>query len=326
VTFAELEAELAAGRLRPAYLLAGEEALLRDDALCALRRFVLSGSALPDFNFDRIEIAQTTAGALRDAVLALPVLAERRLVWLIDTGARGAEVGKLLDALPELLCALAENATAVLVVSSERVDRRERWVKAFAEPAVVLECEAPRKARELVTFIQNEARRQAVELGPGAAELLAERVGPALLVLRQELAKVALLAGPCARVTRAHVAAAACDLAEEPIWDLTDAIGEGRMAEALAVLLRLLAQGAAAPAVLGALASHLRKLLRVRAGAPPPLPTFVLRKLEGQARRYSEARLQTSLRAVGDADLALKGLGQLPPVTALEHLVIGLAG
>ena len=35
-----LQAELEQGRVRPAYLLAGDEALLRDDALAALRKAV----------------------------------------------------------------------------------------------------------------------------------------------------------------------------------------------------------------------------------------------------------------------------------------------
>ena len=41
----ELEKELARGEVRPAYLLAGDEPLLRDDALTALRGAVLGGSA-----------------------------------------------------------------------------------------------------------------------------------------------------------------------------------------------------------------------------------------------------------------------------------------
>jgi len=54
-------------------------------------------------------------------------------------------------------------------------------------------------------------------------------------------------------------------------------------------------------------------------------PPFVLRKLERQAGRYAPARLQSALRAIHEADLALKGQGALRPELALERLVLGLS-
>src|SRR5690606_37699533 len=57
----ELAEELAGGRVRPAYLLAGGEPLLRDDALAALRAAVLAGGPA-DFNLDRLEGDEATPG------------------------------------------------------------------------------------------------------------------------------------------------------------------------------------------------------------------------------------------------------------------------
>jgi DNA polymerase-3 subunit delta len=145
------------------------------------------------------------------------------------------------------------------------------------------------------------------------------------LLLRQEIAKLALFAGPGQEVTPEHVVAGAIDVAEEPIWELTDAIGDGRTPAALVLLGRLAQGGAAPPLVLGSLASHFRRLLRLRAGGNPGLAPFVRRKLEAQARRYTEARLLACLDAIHRTDLALKGANALAPELALERLVIGLA-
>lgn len=318
-----LRAELAEGRIRPAYLLAGAEPLLRDDALAAIRAAVLAG-APADFNFDRLEGDATGPGALHDALRALPVMAQRRLVWLREPetgrGARG-----LLDALAQEVPGLADGGGCVLVVSAARVDRRERWVRAFAAPALVVSCDPPRDARAVAAFLREEARRQELALEAGVAELLAERIGPQLLMLRQELAKAALLAAPAQRVTRAHVEASAIDVAEQPIWDLTDAIGEGRTGEALALLVRMLRGGAPHPVVLASLAAHFRKLLRLRARGSVAGPPFVVKKLEAQSRRYTGPRLLAHLRAIHQADLALKGEGGIPPDVALERLVLALA-
>jgi DNA polymerase-3 subunit delta len=325
VTLDELEAELARRRVRPAYLLAGPEPLLREDARRALEAAVLAPGTR-DFNLDRLDGEACTPAALEDALRALPVLAERRLVVLREpeTRRRGAEA-PLLERLAALVAELPDPPQSVLVVVAERPDARARWVRAFSEPSVRVECEAPRYAREIAAFARREAARQGVSLGAGAAEALADRIGPQLLLLRQEIAKAALFAGPGRPVTRAHVLETATDAAEEPMWALTDAIGEGRLPDALELLARLQAGGAPAPVVLGALASHFRKLVRLRGGGRVAAPPYALRKLEAQARRYTPVRLRAALRAVHETDERLKGRGELSGELALERLVLSLA-
>jgi DNA polymerase-3 subunit delta len=322
MTLEELRAELAQGQLRAGYLLAGQEPLLRDDALSAIREAVLEGSP-EDFNLDRLQGGATSPAALLDAVRTLPVMAMRRLVVLREPEA-GRGGGELSEALVAALGECESGGGTVLVVLAARVDARHRWVKAFGSARV--QCDAPRRAREIAAFVRAEAKRQGIELERGAAELLAERVGPQLLILRQEIVKAGLLAGAGAPVSRAHVGAGTLDVAEEPIWDLTDAIGEGRGADALAVLGKLLAAGAPAPVLLGALVSHFRRLLRLRSGGSLSAPPFVQRKLEAQCRRYTPRRLVACLRAIHQTDLALKGEGGLAPELVLERLVLGLVG
>lgn len=317
----ELVAELGAGKVRRAYLLAGDEPLLREDALRALREAVLAGAG-ETFDCDRLEAARLSPGALQDVMRTLPVLAPRRLVVLDEPD---ASRGGVADALPELLAGqgAAEPGGTVLVALAAKPDRRARWIKAFGD--AVVDCTAPKRVAEIAAFVRGEAERQGVAFERGAAELLAERAGPQLLWLRQEIAKLALLAGPGKKVARAHVEAGTQDAAEAPIWDLTDAIGEGRSGDALAALGRLLGAGAPAPVLLGSIVSHFRRLLRVADGASVAGPPFVQRKLAQQARRFGSARLRASLDAIHDTDLALKGAGGVPSELALERLVLALA-
>ena len=320
----ELERELAEGTLRSAYLLAGDEVLLRDDCLRAIRAATLTADS-GDFNEDLLDGAATNPGSFLDALRTLPVMAPRRLVVLREPVQRRAAAKALLDALSPALVELADREDVVLVVTSAKPDGRAKWVKAFAEPHALVPCEAPRRERDIAAFARAEARRQGVSLDAGAAQLLAERIGPNLLLLRQEVAKAALLAEPGETVDREQLAWLTSDVAEEPIWDLTDAIGDGRTAEALVVLRRILEQGAAPPMVLGALASHMRRLTRLCHGGRVGGPPFVVRKLESQARRYRAARLLACLDAIADVDEVLKGRGSLPPDLALERLVMGLS-
>jgi DNA polymerase-3 subunit delta len=324
VNLDELRKELAGGTIRPVYLLVGEEALLRDDALAAIQQAVLDGAA-EDFNLDRLSGDATTIAAVRDAVGALPMMAKHRLVVLREPEGRRGSSKALTDGLAELVPELAGQDSSVLVVAAAKVDKRQRWVKAFGEPAAVVDCAPPKAGRSLTAFVRAEAKRQGVSLEKGVAELLAERVGPQLLLMRQEIAKASLLAGAGEKVTLAHAEASTGQVAEQPIWDLTDAIGEGRTADAVAMLSRLLEGGAPVPVVLGTLASHFRKLLRLGTGGRVPGPPFVVRKLTQQARRYPPQRLNACMQAIHDADTAIKGASTMRPEMALERLVLGLA-
>jgi DNA polymerase-3 subunit delta len=323
VTPDELTSELAAGELRPAYLLAGEEALLRDDALAALRAHVLDGSA-DDFNLQRLPGDATTPAALAEALAALPILAAHRLVVLMEPETRRGGSKVLLDALADAMPAQLAQRECVLVVTASRPDKRSRWVKAMGKsPGAIVACDPPRDASSAVPFVRREAERQGVALEKDAAERLAELVGPQLLLLRQEIAKAALLAGPGERVTRAHVDQATSQVAEQEIWDLTDAIGDGRLDEALALLAGM--RDVAAPVVLGTLAAHFRKLSRLRSGGGVAGPPFVRKKLERQARRFSPGRLHACMQAIHETDVAIKGASALTPQLAIERLVLALA-
>jgi DNA polymerase-3 subunit delta len=323
MTLDDLRAELEAGRVRCGYLVVGAEPLLRDDALEAIRIAVLADGS-SDFDYERLDGGMVTPAALLDAVRTLPVLAPRRLVVLREPEAARAKARGLTDALAEALVAVEDGRDTVLVVLAEKVDGRSRWVKAFGSAAVV-RCDPPRKVRALTDFIAAEASRQGVDVDEAAIALLAERTGPQLLMLRQEIAKAALFAGPGEKVKAKHVAESTSDVAEEPIWDLTDAIGEGRCSDALALLGKLLHSGSAPPAILGAFVGHFRKLTSVRSGGVVTGPPFAIRKLEGQSRRFNPGRLLSCLAAIHQTDLALKGAGGVPSELALERLVIALA-
>ncbi len=319
---AALRKEIAGGRLRPAYLLAGSEALLRDDALAALRDAAVDAAAR-DFNFERLDGESAKPADLIDAVDSLPVMAARRLVWLREPeGRRGKGLG---DTLAELVPGLAERDDVVLVVTAAQVDRRSRWVKAFQEPSAVVDCEPPAAGKGLVAWIRAEAQGQDVALAADAAQALAEATGPQLLLLRHEIEKAALYAGPGEAVTRAHVLGTASGGAEDPIWDLTDAIGEGRTADALAVLHRLGGAGAPPPVLLASLAGHFRKLVRARAGEELRGHPFAVKKIQRQASRYTAPRLRACLAAIHDVDEILKGQGGLDAGLAMQRLVLGLS-
>ena len=323
----ELEKEVAQGKFRSAYLLAGGEPLLRDRSLSALRNAVLGG-ATDDFNLERVAAEQLVPSVIEDSIRTLPVMADHRLVILHDFDRAGRGAGareKLSAALVDAVKALSSQTETVLVVTATKANSRFRWVKAFKAPAVRVECDAPKAGAGVVAFIEAEAARQELVLEKGVARHLADRIGPQLLVLQGELAKVGLLAGIGEPITRDHVTASTCDVADRPVWDLTDAICAGQTGKAIDQLARMLGSGSAPEAILGMLASHFRKLARVRGGGSVAAGGFMADKLNKQARRHSQRGLRTCLERIHETDAALKGVGSLSREMAIESLVIDLS-
>jgi DNA polymerase-3 subunit delta len=324
VTPEELYSELKLSQIRPAYLVVGEESLYREEAVAAIERAVFPDGPV-DFDYERLDGSTANGVALLNAIGTLPVLAARRLIVLHDPESQRGKAKDLGEAIAESLEVVGAGNDAVLVVVAPKVDGRARWAKQLGAKASV-RCDPPKGVRAITAFVNAEAKRQSVSLGKGAAALLAERTGPHLMMLRHEIAKAALFAGPGEEVTSRHVAEATTDVAEEPIWDLTDAIGEGRIGDAMALLGKLQGAGGAPPAILGALANHFRKLLATRTGGKIGGAPFAVRKLESQSKRFSPGRLVSCMRAIHQTDLALKGAGGIPPEISLERLVIGLVG
>ena len=85
----ELLSELDQGAIRPAYLVAGPEALFRDDCRDAIRKTVL-GEQADAFQFDRLDAANVAPAQLLDALKTLSMLGGRRYVELRGIEARRA--------------------------------------------------------------------------------------------------------------------------------------------------------------------------------------------------------------------------------------------
>jgi len=99
------------------------------------------------------------------------VMAERRLVILSEPAeARGNAGKELCDSLVEVVAELREQAqTVLLVVTAAKADKRSAWVKAFKEPAAVVDCAPPKAGKALTAFVRAEAKRQGVSLERGVA-------------------------------------------------------------------------------------------------------------------------------------------------------------
>jgi len=162
-----------------------------------------------------------------------------------------------------------------------------------------------------------------------------EHIGPSLGVLDQELAKLAAFVGDRKTITAEDVDVLVGRSRDAETFKIFDAIGQGRPAEALAILHRLFDQGEEPIALLGAFSWQLRKLAQaarlVKQGRPASvaMSEVGVRDFGGRGellmRHLGMRRLEKLFDWLLETDLGMKGDNPLPRSVQLERLVVRLA-
>jgi DNA polymerase-3 subunit delta len=159
-------------------------------------------------------------------------------------------------------------------------------------------------------WIESRVRAAKGRIDPDAASLLAELRGNDTMRLGAEIEKLLLYTGG-ARAIGADDVLSLVAAGEAPTaWALVDAVADGDARRALSALNRLLEEGEAAPAIVGALASRLRQMIVLRDEKTTRRPTGARRSsfpddrsifadtLLARPRGFLLRRLRARLRAL----------------------------
>jgi DNA polymerase-3 subunit delta len=189
----------------------------------------------------------------------------------------------------------------------------------------VVDCPKLSKPGDRIGFVKNEFRRSKRTVTDEAARALSDAVGSDLRELASAVSQ--LTSDTEGTVDEAVVARYYQGRAEVSGFTIADLAIEGRRYEALEQLRFALDTGVAPVLIVSALATGLRRLGKVAAAGGGArdlgLPPWQVDKLRKQARGWNPPRLAAAMRAVAEADAAVKGAGA-DPGYALEKLVLTL--
>jgi DNA polymerase-3 subunit delta len=330
-------AEARERKLRPVYLVVGEERHLATQVVRALREAALEG-ATPGLNEEQMVAGEASAASVLAAARTLPMFARRRLVLVRALERWDAQADKkanaeALDALADY-CASPSPTTTLLLVAS-KLDKRRRLMTHAQKNGYLVSC-APLGRDALPGWIERAVRERGRRAAPGVAELLAELAGPELANVEDAVERVCLFAGAGAEVTEDHVAECVVRVRPTTVWELVDAVGRRDVGLALATLGRVYDPTDRGLRLVGVLAWSARQLLKFesarRGGASPEdaakaagAPPFKARDLMRQVERIPRADLERWLETLAGVDFALKGGSKRPPRAVLEHAILDLA-
>jgi DNA polymerase-3 subunit delta len=241
---------------------------------------------------------------------------------------------------------------AILILEVTTWPSNTRLAKAVAESGLTIRCATPAQGKELTEFTKQlkewlavVARREFnCELLKPAADLLVDLIPPEPGILYQEVARLSLLAEPGRKIDANLVQQNVGGWRTRKTWDMIDAAADGRAADALQQLDRLLAAGDEPFALLPQMASTLRKFALAvrlfdqaerrrqamsirtaleRAGMPP----FKLNDAERQLKQIGRPRARQLYRWLLAADLELKGYNSTKDRArrVIETLIIRLS-
>ena len=324
LTALQLDSALTQQAPAPLYLILGEEDLLRDSALAALKSAVLGDGG--DFNYDLFYGDDASGADIVTCASEMPVFAERRLVVVKSAEKLSArESERLLGYLKEPV----ESTTLVFV--SQKLDGRLKFSQALARASVTIDC-SPLRDAQLTPWVTRDAERLGIRLEEPAVQLLKEVSGGSLYGVRRELEKLASYVPPARPVTAADVQTLRGMEPGASVFDLTLAIGEADRARALSILARNLEAGEAPLRILGSLAWQYRRLWKVKellkSGGREGEAARTLRmdpmRIRAFAGRFSEEHLQAALQLFLEADAQLKGGSSGHPRMVMERMLLRL--
>ena len=316
----------------------GDDAFLKCEVLVVLRRLLLSDND-GEFGLTVFAGRDVQLRDVRDALASVSLFGDgQRLVIIEDADAF------VSDHRPELEDYVARPAKGVLILDVETWPSNTRLAKAVAASGLAIACNAP-KERQIKSWLTQRAKAvHNVRLDAAAADALLELVPPELGILVQEIAKLELLVGPERVIDAKLVEENVGGWRTRATWDMIDAAAEGRAADALRQLDRLILSGEKPFGLLPQMASSLRKFAtavhlieaaeRNRRRLPPRealaqagvLP-FKLGDAERQLRQLGRQRAKQITEWLLAADLAMKGYNSSDERARMEieRLIIRLS-
>jgi len=313
--------------LKSLYVLHGDEPLLQQEALDAIRLHAKSLGYTE-------RTSHTVAGAHFDwsEVLAaggsLSLFADKQIVEIrIPSGKPGKDGSAALQQLAQQSQGNDDTLTVVLLPRLDKLTKATAWFMALENVGVTLQVE-PVDRQALPAWIAQRLavqgqKVQAGEEGQRTLQFFADRVEGNLLAAHQEIQKLGLLFPPDASnagvLTWEQVESAVLNVARYDVFKLSEAVLAGQSVRVQRMLEGLQAEGEAEVLVHYTLAEDIRALKRVKdaMGQGRPLPMALREQRIWGARerlfervlpRLSADALNQLLQSAHQVDGIVKGL------------------
>ena len=318
-----LNEDLKTGQLNQVYLLYGEEAYLKKQYKEKLRLALVS----PDdtMNYAYYEGKAVNVGEIIDLAETLPFFAERRLIMLEDTGFFKSATPELADYLKNM-----PETTAMVFVESE-VDKRSKLYKAVQNTGRAVEL-VRQDETTLIRWIAGNVKRENKQISETTIRQFLSKVGTDMENIQKELEKLFCYTLDKQEIEVADVEAICVTQITNHIFDMVNAVAEGKQRKALDYYYDLLALKEPPMRILFLLSRQFKQLLEVKLmerqgcgrqdiAQKVGIAPFVVGKYQSQAKAFSTQKLREILEDSVDTEECVK-TGRLTDTLAVELFIM----
>lgn len=245
------------------YVFHGEETFLLHHYLNELHKILLD-ELTESFNYHRLNNENFDVAVLAAAVENLPMMAEHTLVQVDDI-----DLFKLSEdqrgKLAEILSDIPEYCTLVFTYETTpwKPDKRLKklWT-AIDRPDAVVEF-AKQDPRELIPWITRHFASKGKQISRELCSYLIDITGGTMTALSGEIQKIAAYSG-ADHIVREDIDAVTEPVLDAVVFQMSDLLGQGQYAAALAKLQQLLKMQQEPLIILGTVGGHFRRISTAR--------------------------------------------------------------
>ncbi len=344
--------ELESRKLKPAYVLVGDEAFFRKRCRDAILEHLVAPDSR-DFSFFEFDLSETSLREILDRARTPSLMAPFQVFFvrgvkaLFGRGSNEEKISAIADYCKNpnpdaLLVFVADHISIPADARRMEMTDKDRYQKIREDLGPI--CGIVELARveegEAVRWIGEYCATRDVKIDADGARELVDALGGDMMTISNELEKLILYAGEKKKISLGDVETMVLSAKQRSLYELTDAISLKDRVRALEVLDAILSSGDGEEAAIGhlyMLAKTFRQMLVILERNVRDqrmlwaalwqgfrVPPFAADDIIRQARRYKSKReLTRGIRLVAKADLALRSN---PPGKRLilEKLVLDL--
>lgn len=321
----QINEDIKQGNFRHAYLLYGEERYLRRQYRERLQKALCGDGDTMNTHF--YEGKNIVVGEIIDLAETLPFLAERRVIFIANSGLfkSGGEQ------LAEYLAAPCE--TAFLVFTESEVDKRSKLFKAVQSKGYAAEF-AVQDEKTLMRWAAGVLAKDNKRITESTVQLLLSKTGTDMDNIQMELEKLVCYCMDREVVTDADVEAVCTTRIGNHIFDMINAIADRQQKRALDLYYDLLALKEPPMRILFLIARQCNMLLQAKelksrgydnrtVGSKLGVAPFIASKYLNQAAKFKAAALRTAVERCVEAEEAVK-TGRMNDVMSVEILILSV--
>lgn len=305
------------------YLLFGEERYLRRQYTDRLRKALCPEEDQMNTHF--FQGKEISIGEIIDLAETLPFLAERRVIFISQSGLFKSGGEKMAEYLA------APNETTFFVFTESEVDKRSKLYKTVQSRGYVCEFTI-QDENTLKRWVAGRLKRENKQISADTLQLFLTKTGTDMENIEMELEKLLCYCMEQDVISDGDVEAICTSRISNHIFDMVDAIAQGRTREALELYYDLLALKEPPMRILFLIARQYNTLLQVKEmkargydnktiGSKVGVPPFVVGKHAATASRFKAAELKNALRKCVEAEEAVK-TGGMNDRMSVELLIV----